>query len=103
MLAFGKWLWLDNNRLLGHAGQVNYDENGNLMQCCEDAATYESQFFVYDLRTEEMGEMPLPQEYRDQSVDVYKVLRTGEFQIAPHLGGEPKWYRVQDPRDMGTD
>ncbi|MES2995407.1 MAG: hypothetical protein V4733_01195 [Verrucomicrobiota bacterium] len=95
MLGFGKWVWLDNHRLLGDSGVQKYDATGNLITCCGGDNVSESRFYVYDLRTNEMEEMQLPENLRGKVVSFGKVLKTGELQLG-HGGDEFGWYQVTD-------
>lgn len=95
MLGFGKWVWLDNNRLLGESGVQNFDENGKPIGCCQGHNMSESRFYVYDLRTNKMEEMRLPKNLRGKVVSIGKVLKTGELQLG-HEGDGFGWYQVAD-------
>lgn len=95
MLRFGKWVWLDNHRLIGDSGVQKYDESGNLITCCGGDNVSESRFYVYDLRTQQMEEMQLPESLRGKVVSFGKVLKTGELQLG-HEGDGFGWYQVTD-------
>ena len=95
VLMFGNWVWLDNNRLLGESGVQNFDENGKPIGCCQGHNMSESRFYVYDLRTNKMEEMQLPENLQGKVVTVGKVLKTGELQLG-HEGDGFGWYQVAD-------
>ena len=93
MLGFGKWVWLDNNRLLGQSGVQRFDEQGKPVACCQGHNVSESRFYVYDLKTKAMVEMQLPKDLREKVVSIGKVLKTGELQLG-HEGDGFGWFRV---------
>lgn len=95
MLGFSKWVWIDNNRLLGESGVQKYDENGKLVACCGGDNVSESRFYVYDLRTNQMDEMSIPENLREKVVRIGRILKTGEFQLG-HEGDKFEWYKVAE-------
>lgn len=95
MLGLGAWVWLDNNRLLGESGVQNFDDNGKPIDCCQGHNISESHFYVYDLQTNKMEEMQLPEDLRGKVVTIGKVLKTGEFQLG-NDGDGFDWYQVAD-------
>lgn len=95
MLGLGNWVWLDNERLLGESGVQKFDEHGRPVGCCQGHNVSESRFYVYDLRTNQMEEMQLPENLREKAVSIGKVLKTGELQLG-HEGDGFGWYQVTD-------
>lgn len=95
MLGFGKWVWLDNQRLLGESGVQKFDQNGKLVTCCGSDNVSESRFYVYDLTTGELEEMLLPEALRGKVVNISRVLDSGEI-LMGHGGDEFGWYQVAD-------
>lgn len=93
MLGLGNWVWLDNNRLLGESGVQNYDEDGEPVGCCHGHNVSESRFYIYDLLTNKMEELQLPEELQEKVVTIGKVLKSGELQLG-HDGDGFKWYQV---------
>lgn len=94
MLGFGKWVWIDNNTLLGESGLQNFDEQGKPIGCCQGHNVSESRYFVYDLETEQMKELKLPETLNKKVVTIGKVLKTGEVQLG-HEGDGFSWYRIE--------
>ena len=95
MLGFGNWVWLDNDRVLGESGTQNLDENGNSVECCVDHNMSENRFYVYNLKTMQIGEVQLPESLQGTAVSIGKILKTGEIQIG-HEGDGFGWYQVTD-------
>lgn len=100
MLCMGDWYWIDDNTLLGKSGVQAVQKKGISPGC--DNTTSETRLYVYDLTTQHLTEVALPDKYKQALVMVMDVSPDGHVHLAldaPPEGVEPDigWYKIPAP------
>ncbi len=100
MFSLSDWYWIDDNTLIGRSGVMILDENGKPVRSDNNAS--ETSLYVYDLTTQHLTEVALPDKYKQALVMVMDVSPDGHVHLAldaPPEGVEPDigWYKIPAP------
>ena len=100
MFSLSDWYWIDDNTLIGRSGVKTLDENGKPVTTDND--TSETRLYVYDLTTQHLTEVALPEKYKQALVMVMDVSPDGHVHLAleaPPEGVESDlgWYKIPAP------
>lgn len=100
MFTLADWYWIDDNTLIGKSGVKILDGNGKPVTTDDNAS--ETRLYVYDLTTQHLTEVALPERYKQALVMVMDVSPDGHVHLAleaPPEGVESDlgWYKIPAP------
>lgn len=100
MFNLSSWYWIDDNTLIGQSVVQAFDKNGKPVTTDNNAS--ETSLFVYDLTTQHLTEVAMPEKYKQALVMVMDVSPDGHVHLAldaPPEGVEPDlgWYKLPAP------
>ncbi len=98
MLGFG-WRWIGETKLLGESGVQAFNTKGAPMNCCEGHNVAQTKLYVYDVTTQKLAEVTMPNKVTQPVVNVVDVSNDGHVHLVhevPHVGTQQDlgWFKI---------